>query len=182
VVAATNRPLAPEVKNGSFREDLFYRLAVIEIELPPLRARREDIPLLAQHFYERFTGRTGPLPLELLAALPARSWAGNVRELRNFVERSLSLGFDQSAPSSGAGQAVLLSGIESFVPKDLPMLDARRVWVDAFEGAYVRALLARTQGNVTHAAKEAHVSRRFLQSVMRRLGLRGTDDDGDDDA
>jgi DNA-binding NtrC family response regulator len=177
VIAATNRPLAPEVNHGSFREDLFYRLAVVEIELPPLRARREDVPLLAQHFYERFTGRPGALPLDVLAGLSARTWGGNVRELRNYVERSLSLGLvdDARAPAAPAPQP--LAGVDGFVPTDRPMLEARQAWVDQFEATYVRAVLARSGGNVTHAAKEAHVSRRFLQSVMRRLGLRDTDED-----
>ncbi|HEY2511977.1 MAG TPA: sigma 54-interacting transcriptional regulator [Polyangiaceae bacterium] len=177
VIAATNRPLAPEVNHGSFREDLFYRLAVVEIELPPLRARREDVPMLAQHFYERFTGRPGPIPLDLLASLPTRSWSGNVRELRNFIERSLSLGLGEGG-AQGAPLAVPLPGLDAFVPHDRPMLEARQAWVDQFESAYVRALLQRTNGNVTHAAKEARVSRRFLQSVMRRLGLRDADDEG----
>jgi transcriptional regulator with GAF, ATPase, and Fis domain len=187
VVAATNRPLAPEVNRGSFREDLFYRLAVIEIELSPLRARREDVPLLAQHFYEQFTGRTGALPLEILAGLPARSWAGNVRELRNYVERSLSLGLGEGTSAPAALDAALVSRLEALVPTDRPMLEARQTWVDQFESVYVRAVLARTGGNVTHAAKEARVSRRFLQSVMRRLGLREADEEasrhpsGDDD-
>ena len=158
VIAATNRPLAPEVNHGSFREDLFYRLAVVEIELPPLRARREDVPMLAQHFYERFTGRPGPIPLDLLASLPARTWSGNVRELRNFIERSLSLGFGEGG-AQGAPAATPLPGLDAFVPHDRPMLEARQAWVDQFESAYVRALLQRTSGNVTHAAKEARVSR-----------------------
>jgi transcriptional regulator with GAF, ATPase, and Fis domain len=177
VIAATNRPLAPEVNHGSFREDLFYRLAVVEIELPPLRARREDIPLLAAHFYERFTARPGPIPLDLLASLPARSWAGNVRELRNFIERSLSLGLTTGTSPPASGGIPGASSVEAFVPRDRPMLEARQAWVDLFESAYVRAILERTGGNVTHAAKEARVSRRFLQGVMRRLGLRGGEDD-----
>jgi transcriptional regulator with GAF, ATPase, and Fis domain len=193
VIAATHRPLAPDVNDGSFREDLFYRLAVIEIEMPPLRARREDVPALAQHFYEQIRGRAGALPLELLASLPARSWGGNVRELRNFIERSVSLGLP--VPASSGGARISPSpppdppppGPEARVSSDVPMLEARQSWVDQFESAYVRALLARTGNNVTRAAKEARVSRRFLQSVMRRLGLReaeqdaGVPDAGDED-
>jgi transcriptional regulator with GAF, ATPase, and Fis domain len=183
VIAATNRALAPEVNNGSFREDLFYRLAVVEIELPPLRARREDIPVLAQHFYEKLTGQRTPLPLDLLATLPVRSWAGNVRELRNFIERSVSLGMSDGAARHAVPSPAVLPGLEAFVPHQLPMLEARRAWIDQFEAAYVRALLARTGGNVTHAAKEARVSRRFLQSAMRRLGLRSEEeaDDSEDE-
>jgi transcriptional regulator with GAF, ATPase, and Fis domain len=173
VVAATNRALAAEVNSGSFREDLFYRLAVVEIDLPPLRARRDDIPLLAQHFYEKVTGKTAQLPLELLAALPSRSFGGNVRELRNFIERAVSLGVAEPGPDAPEPPGSDASGLGDLVSSELPMLEARQAWIDRFEGAYVRAVLERTQGNVTHAAKRAGVSRRFLQTVMRRLGLRG---------
>jgi len=85
-----------------------------------------------------------------------------------------------ASPAEGAvSPPALLPGLEALVPHQLPMLEARRAWIDQFEAAYVKALLARTGGNVTHAAREAHVSRRFLQSAMRRLGLR-TDGEGDD--
>ena len=101
IVAATNRPLARSVNAGWFREDLYYRLAVVSIDLPPLRARRDDVPLLAMHFLERFTGKPQSIPPSLLAALLTRGWPGNVRELRNFIERSLSLGWpgEQRDPS-----------------------------------------------------------------------------------
>jgi transcriptional regulator with GAF, ATPase, and Fis domain len=171
VVAATNRALASAVNSGSFREDLFYRLAVVEIDLPPLRARRDDIPLLAQHFYEQVTGKTTPLPLELLAALPSRGFSGNVRELRNFIERAVSLGMPESGQRPLEASPIAAPEPGALVTTELPMLEARQAWIDRFESAYVRALLERTHGNVTHAAKHARVSRRFLQTVMRRLGV-----------
>jgi transcriptional regulator with GAF, ATPase, and Fis domain len=172
VVAATNRTLAAEVNSGGFREDLFHRLAVVEIELPPLRARREDIPLLAQHFYEKLIGKSAPLPLELLATLPGRSFSGNVRELRNVIERAVSLGvLESGAHAAQADGAPQLGAVSA----EKPMLEARQAWIDQFESAYVRALLERTGGNVTQAARQAGVSRRFLQTAMRRLGLRGED-------
>jgi transcriptional regulator with GAF, ATPase, and Fis domain len=180
VIAATNRALSQAVNEGTFREELYYRLAVVEIVLPPLRARREDIPMLAQHFHAQFTGGQVPLPADLLSALMTRSWPGNVRELRNFIERQVALGWAQGGHPKGAHH-VLPSGIEAFVPVDLPLKQAREAWVEEFEGVYVRALLKRTSGNVTRAAKAAGVSRRFLQRLMVRLGMRVDEALSDDD-
>jgi transcriptional regulator with GAF, ATPase, and Fis domain len=185
VLAATNRPIAPSVNNGSFREDLYYRLAVVEIEMPPVRARRGDIPLLIAHFHEQITGQDGPPPPELVSNLLSRTWPGNVRELRNVVERSLSLGPELLSPHVARSAELVVPAIDALVRQGLPMLDARRVWIDQFESAYVRALLRRTGGHVTRAAAEAGVSRRFLQKSMRRLGRPTLDDeapqDGDTD-
>ena len=183
VVAATNRPLAPAVNEGAFREELYYRLAVVEILLPPLRARREDIPQLAAHFCAQLTGDTSMPSPDFVSTLMTRSWPGNVRELRNFIERQVTLGGGELAASSRRAPARLLpSGIDAFVPVDMPMKQARDAWIAEFEGAYARALLKRTNGNVTRAAEIADVSRRFLQRLMIRVGMRvegapATDDD-----
>jgi transcriptional regulator with PAS, ATPase and Fis domain len=176
VVAATNRDLAQSVNEGSFREDLYFRLAVVSVKLPPLRARREDIPGLVQHFYERTKGEGATAPPELVAALVARAWPGNVRELRNMVERAVSLGW--TAESLGAeapagAQPALADGPGNVVPAlDLPLKEARQAWTEKFELVYVRSLLKKTNGNVSHAAEAAGVNRRFLQRMMARLGLR----------
>jgi transcriptional regulator with PAS, ATPase and Fis domain len=177
IVAATNRALATSVNDGTFREDLYYRLAVVEAALPPLRARREDIPVLAQHFHQRVLGRSGELPAEFVSMLLSRSWQGNVRELRNFIERSVSLGW-LDAPSRRPSVPPPASG--AVVPLDLPLKDARAAWIESFENVYVRAMLEKTGGNVTHAAERSGVSRRFLQRLIARLGIRGVDE-GDDD-
>ncbi len=172
IVAATNRSLANSVNDGNFREDLYYRLAVVEAHLPPLRARREDIPLLAQHFHQRIKGRAGELPPDFVATLLARGWQGNVRELRNFIERSVSLGWLESrAPSIPPPS---MSG-DQLVPLDLPLKDARAAWIDKFENVYVREMLKKTGGNVTHAAERSGVSRRFLQRLIARLGIKPSD-------
>jgi transcriptional regulator with PAS, ATPase and Fis domain len=177
IVAATNRSLASAANAGTFREDLYYRLAVVEVKLPPLRARGEDIALLARHFYERFAGAEATLPSSFLEMLSTRAWPGNVRELRNFMERSVSLGFinDPSVPAVAAAAKASVSdgALEGVVPLHLPLKDARQAWTESFESIYVRALLKRTAGNVTRAADLAGVNRRFLQRLMARLGLRG---------
>ena len=181
LVAATNRPLARAVNEGTFREDLYYRLAVVEFRLPPLHARRADIPMLAQHFYRQFTGADERLPEDLLSALLTRSWPGNVRELRNFIERCVAVGIErrgnEAPPSRG-----LVRGLESLVPTHLPLKDARQAWLEQFENAYVRAQLEQTQGNVTRAAERCGVSRRFLQRTMVRLGVRSASEEDADAA
>jgi transcriptional regulator with PAS, ATPase and Fis domain len=181
VVAATNRPLARAVNDGSFREDLYYRLAVVEVRMPPLRSRPEDVTPLAQHFYEHFTGQQAPIPADLSSALVTRSWPGNVRELRNFIERSVSIGwFDEGAPPDPARVAALPAGLLALIPTELPLKEARQLWSDRFEVLYTRALLAKTQGNVTRAAERAGVNRRHLQRMLARLGVRYDGEESDD--
>jgi transcriptional regulator with GAF, ATPase, and Fis domain len=173
VVAATNRPLAESVNAGTFREDLYYRIAVVDLLLPPLRARRDDIPLLAQHFFSRYAGEKENMPEELLSSLGSRAWPGNVRELRNFIERSVSLGFKPTAPTSDlVRDAAHATRLEEVVPSHLPLKDARLVWTEQFEILYVKALLEKTSGNVTRAAELAGVNRRSLQRLIASLGLR----------
>jgi transcriptional regulator with PAS, ATPase and Fis domain len=172
IVAATNRPLAQAVNEGSFREDLYYRLAVVQITLPPLRARREDVMQLARHFHAAFAGQDAPFPESLVPTLMARGWPGNVRELRNFIERSVSIGWVASADA--APETPAPPGMEALVPTDLPLKEARARWVARFETLYLQALLRRTGGNVTRAAELAGVNRRWLQRLLTHLGLRAS--------
>jgi transcriptional regulator with GAF, ATPase, and Fis domain len=171
IVAATNRPLARAVNEGTFREDLFYRLAVVEVALPPLRARREDIPMLAAHFHRSLGGK-GELPQAFLATVSQRSFPGNVRELKNFVERAMLLG-----TLSPSHKRVIASTKElaDMAPLHLPLKEARQAWTESFEQVYVKAVLERAKGNVTHAAELAGVSRRFLQRLAARLGIKASD-------
>jgi transcriptional regulator with PAS, ATPase and Fis domain len=178
IVAATNRPLARAVNDGTFREDLFYRLAVVQVVLPPLRARREDVVPLARHFHAAFAGPDAPFPEALIPTLMARGWPGNVRELRNFVERSVSMGWVASADA--APETPVPPGIEALVPTDLPLKKARAAWVARFETLYIQALLRRTGGNVTRTAQLAGVNRRWLQRLIASLGLRAAETGGDD--
>ena len=190
IVAATNRSLAASINQGTFREDLYYRLAVVELRLPPLRARRDDIPALAAHFFRQLTGEERELPAEFVASLIGRGWPGNVRELKNYLERSVSLGtISQLAPraaGSGGGRAggpasdavadaqadATVDAIERLVALHLPLKEARDEWTKSFEVVYVRAMLRMVGGNVTRAAERAGVSRRFLQRMMARLGIK----------
>jgi len=160
---------------------------VVEVQLPPLRFRREDLPLLADHFYRRLTGNAGPIPNELVATLMTRSWPGNVRELRNFIERCVTLGITTPA-GANASSARAQGGIDAALPLNMnvPLKQARDEALERLEHLYVQSVLRRSEGNVTRAAELAGVSRRFLQRLIARLGLRGVvsdlgDDDGSDD-
>lgn len=168
VLAATNRPLDRCVNEGTFREDLYYRLAVVEIVLPPLRSRPEDVRLLATHFF-RARGGEGELPEPFLARLDHRSFPGNVRELAHVVERAMLLGTIRPGPVQRPPD--LGARIDELPPLHLPLKDARVAWTENFELLYVKSVLARAGGNVTHAAELAGVSRRFLQRLVARLGV-----------
>ncbi len=172
VLAATNRPLDLCVNEGTFREDLYYRLAVVEIVLPPLRSRPDDIALLATHFF-RARGGDGELPEAFLTRLQHRSFPGNVRELKHVIERAMLLGTIRPGPVRRPPD--LEARIEDLPPLHLPLKDARIAWTENFEMLYVKSVLARANGNITHAAELAGVSRRFLQRLIVRLGVRPAD-------
>jgi DNA-binding NtrC family response regulator len=169
VLAATHRSLGESVNQGAFREDLYYRLAVVEVELPPLRARREDIGVIAQRFYERFSETEEPMPDWLVATIQSRAWSGNVRELRNFIERTVTLSRAGEHVEASPGDAV---SAELVVPIHLPLKDARVAWMEQFERRYAEAILRRTSGNVTRAAELAGVHRRSMQRLIASLGGR----------
>jgi DNA-binding NtrC family response regulator len=168
VLAATHQPLERSVNEGRFREDLYYRLAVVELRVPPLRARPEDIPHLAMVFYERFSDG-GTMPEDWGPILAQKSWPGNVRELRNFVERSLALGWTPgtpSGPASARGSVPPAGGSLARNPLDLPLKEARAEWGERFELEYLMSLMRRTAGNVTRASELAGVNRRTLQRML----------------
>ncbi len=185
LVCATNRNLREEVQAGRFREDLFYRLDVVRLEAPPLRARSEDIPLLAEHFLQEIVGKnancrvTGFSPAAK-EALSAADWPGNVRQLRNAVERACTLGEGplvevgdltqdvmHSLQSSGGDEASH-SGSETFQE-----MKARRV--AAMERSYLEGLLQECQGNVTQSAQAAGMTRSALQKLLQRYGIKSQD-------
>ncbi len=169
VVAATHRDLRSEVNAGTFRLDLYYRLAVVVLALPPLRDRLEDVPLLVESFL-REAGHDGPassvFPPDAMAALCRHRWPGNVRELRNVVEATLAMG---EAPELDGAPA--RAGEERDL-SHLPYKDARREVLDDFERRYVERLLARTGGNVSAAAREGRMDRTYLIKLVQRHGLK----------
>jgi DNA-binding NtrC family response regulator len=161
------------VNRGSFREDLFFRLAVVTVKLPPLRARRDDIPLLVRHFVECFAPDRAERAGELVAALESKSFAGNVRELRNAVQRALALG--ASGGPTGASRAPgAATNVEPLL--DLPYKDGLAQLTQAFELRYLEHALRECGGSVSAVARRAGLSRRYVQTLMVRHGLRKGDD------
>ncbi|MCB9595517.1 MAG: sigma 54-interacting transcriptional regulator [Sandaracinaceae bacterium] len=188
VIAASKRNLKMEVERGKFREDLYFRLAVVPIELPPLRERREDIPVLAQTLLERIaaTDSSGVTPKQLgpqiLDALSSHDWPGNVRELRNVLERAALLsgaaGLDEvqlgMLPFAGAAAAPT----EAEAGTTLPPFDPAKSYRDTkaefegfFEQRYVAWLLEQADGNISAAARAADMDRKYLHKLVRKHGL-----------
>lgn len=169
VIAATNRSLREEVNAKRFRSDLYYRLAVIEIQIPPLRERREDIPPLLEHLLQGFLQTYGELPElrtpEFVAELSRHHWPGNVRELRNFIERCLALREIELPKAADPAEKNALPDC------DLPLKQARERWTRTLERRYVEALLTRHDGNVARAARAAGVDRAYFYRLLWRYGL-----------
>jgi two-component system response regulator HydG len=182
VIAATNVDLAKAKEAGRFREDLYYRLNVISIQLPPLRERPEDIPLLAQHFLKHYSGRLGkqvggfaPAALE---ALTCHRWPGNVRELENVIERAVVLTpnalveLDDLPPGlreSSRGS----SEVEVFSLAHLPYAEAKRLAMRAFERRYLSALLEKSNHNISSAARSAGVDRSNFRRLLKQYEVGG---------
>jgi DNA-binding NtrC family response regulator len=163
VVAATNRDLTRDVAAGKFRQDLYYRLAVIKIEVPPLRIRPEDIALLAGHFATELVAE--PLPRDVLNALQGRTWQGNVRELRNAVHAYAVLGALPLVEGGGGG---FDAALEQWSAREAPYAELKEEILDRFTSAYLRRLLARTGGNQSAAAKIAGLDRSYLGRLVAK--------------
>ncbi len=174
IVGATNRDLEALVKEGLFRDDLYYRLNVIPLRLPPLRERPGDLTALLNHFLQSFAERFGravlPPPAAVLAAAHAYPWPGNVRELRNLCERATLMGWEAVAPLLGqAAQAGPASATSAEF--SLPLLDARARLVERFERDYLTRLLREHRGKVGEAARAAGIAERNLYEKMKAYGL-----------
>jgi transcriptional regulator with GAF, ATPase, and Fis domain len=167
LIAATNRDLTGEARSGRFRFDLLYRLDVVRIVVPPLRERREDIPVLAERFWTEATAHLGSratLARPTLAALAGYDWPGNVRELQN-VLAALAV----RTPRRGVvGPTALPDVFRTAVPATSCRLDVAR---RTFEERFVRAALVRTGGHRAHAAEELGLTRQGLTKLMFRLGI-----------
>ena len=185
VIAATNRQLDKEVEAGQFREDLYYRLAVIKMRLPALRQRPEDVPLLVEHFLATAGASDVQVGWETMKRLQQHPWPGNVRELKNYVDRAVVLaehgrletrhlstrGVKQASADAqigGDGERMQLA-----VDIDMPFKDAKGQLLDVFETRYWSRLLEMTNGNISEAARRGGIHRKSLEYIVKKLDLRG---------
>ncbi len=177
VVSATHRDLEEDIQTGKFREDLYYRLKVVEIDLPPLRERIEDFPALADRFLGQVATRLDREKKELgsaaLARLARHSWPGNVRELRNVLERAAVLAMDSEISEAD----LQLESAADVVPPTVPGLelsfsDAKKQTVETFERQYLSEALRENEGNVSRTAGAIGMVRQSLQQKIRELGLK----------
>jgi len=188
VVAATNRDLRQMVNAGTFREDLYYRLSVVQVELPPLRERGDDIPLIVRGILDDFAKRRYPdedkrftVHKEAMARLVAYPWPGNVRELKNTVERagslsnSLELTVRDLTPTLQKTPPEPLPGgtAEQFVDQGVEFKEAKQRVIDAFEAAYLKSLLDKFGGNISRSAQAAGLTRYHLRALAKRYGIHG---------
>ena len=188
VVAATNRDLEAEVEKGTFRQDLFYRLNVIQLRLPPLRERREDIPILVDHFVRKFAAEHGRkisgVDPDAMSALVNHSFPGNVRELENLIERAVTLAPADRIPLDTLPTLNSLSTAQPHLGPEpaLPEagMDLEKV-VEDFERGIIIKALERTGGNRTEAARLLGVTFRSLRYRLSKLGITGGEGgDGDE--
>ncbi len=169
VMAATRRDLDREVQEGRFRDDLFYRLAVARIALPPLRKREGDVEWLAARFWREAVGEARPLPAALKTQLHGYAWPGNVRELANAVARFAALGdLATGASETPTSTEDLETEAATVIDLALPLTEARRRVVERFERRYLEAMLARHGGSVRAAAEAAGIARRWFQLIRAR--------------
>jgi transcriptional regulator with GAF, ATPase, and Fis domain len=181
IVCATNRKLDQEVNAGRFREDLYYRLSVVQIELPPLRRRKEDLPLLAKRFLCDLHGPDAMSQVarfdETMDLLKRHDWPGNVRELRNLVEVAF---YASSRPVDlgaflGLGRflpSLAEDADEATVSADRPFKDAKNDLIEDFERKYLEDLLRRNESNISKSAREAGIERAYLQRLIRKYDLK----------
>ncbi len=182
VIAATNRDLKEDINAGKFREDLFYRLSIMDIQLPPLRERNEDIPLLAENFITKFNQKMNKsvegITPEAIKILMEYHWPGNVRELENTIQRCMILRESGMIDADDLPKTLLPPAKDepSFFlnPNHLSFQKAR----EAFEHRYLDELLRLNEGNVTKSALMAGISRRHLQDLMKKYSLRSGEPEG----
>jgi DNA-binding NtrC family response regulator len=194
VIAATHRDLPAMIRKKEFREDLYYRLAEVVVDLPPLRDRREDIPLIAQRIVNEHASQGSVVRAvspDALKDLAGRPWPGNVRELRNVLRRAIAmaqreliqvedlraLGAERvsNLPPGGGGTVDLEGQPIGDVGDDLPIKEARERWVAPMEREYLVRLMRRCNGDLDKAAADAGVHRKSLERLLRQHGLKASD-------
>ncbi len=180
IVAATNKRLDAEVKAGRFRQDLFFRIAVIRIDLPPLRDRVEDIPLLAMHFLERLAARCNPPVTQIhtsaMQALLEHRWPGNVRELENAIRAAVAMAEGSVVrrewlPATVAPRQDRATATSPLIDIDRPLRELTGDLISRVESAYFTRLLARYKGNVARTAKHSDLSRRSVTQKLHKYDL-----------
>lgn len=180
VVAATNRTLAQEVEESRFRADLYYRLAVIHVRLPPLSQRPEDIPLLVSHFLSQAGAEDVSVSFETMGRLQLHPWPGNVRELKNYVERAVLLSERGRLETQHLSNRGMIenerSGDGVSVHTQLPFKDAKARLIDSFERRYWTERLAAASGNISEAARQGGIHRKSLEYLLKKLDLRSVED------
>jgi transcriptional regulator with GAF, ATPase, and Fis domain len=167
IIAATNCDLETDVRAGKFRQDLFYRLAVVRLRVPPLRERPEDIAPLAQHFAAQ--AGVGGLAPDVVDDLSKRSWPGNARELKNAIVSYTALGMLPSAPRVVAAELDAVVG--QLIDLSRPFAEQKEALTDAFAKRYLEALLAHTGGNQSEAARLAGLNRNYLGRMLVKYDL-----------
>jgi DNA-binding NtrC family response regulator len=179
IIAATNSDLAGMSENGDFRKDLFYRLNVFPIELPSLKERKEDIPLLIDQFLKKLNARHGKglhsVHPKVITALRNYQWPGNIRELENLMERAYILETSQvMAPENFPAELfnTEMSSAQLHIDTHMPLAEARQKAVGDFERQYLNELFARTKGRVNLTAREAGIGTRQLNKLMAKYGIR----------
>jgi transcriptional regulator with GAF, ATPase, and Fis domain len=181
IIAATNKDLGQQVAEGKFREDLFYRLNVIAVPLPPLRDRPEDIPLLVYHFLQKYSKRVGKevasCSVDAITALQNYKWVGNVRELENVIERAVVLATGptiqaKDLPPRVLGEAFYLSADDAGT--DLSQYnyqEAKEKAFAAFHRSYLSSILRQSKGNVSFAAAKAGMDRSNFKKILKKCNL-----------
>ena len=182
IIAATNQDLLQRAQEKEFREDLYYRLNVINIKMPPLRERKEDIPLLVKHFIEKYNKKENRqvkgISPEVEKEFYNYNWPGNVRELENAIERAITLTTEDILSLNVILSLVKKEGLSGDTGDELlsqPYKEARRKALDAFNIKYITNVLNKNSGNVTNAAKESEIERQYLQRMLKRYNIKSKD-------
>jgi DNA-binding NtrC family response regulator len=172
VIAATSRNLGDEIKEGRFREDLYYRINVARIELPPLRERREDLPLLVEHFVARGAAEMGrqvtAVDPEVLEVLSRYHWPGNVRELQNVLKRALAMCRQVTLSMEDLPDEIVVAAGEKPDSDNVGFFQVREQRVSAFEREYLANLLRTSGGDVSQAARDARVPRGTFYRLLKK--------------
>ena len=182
LLSAGNRDARSCVENGTFRQDLFYRLSVVCIRIPGLRDRRDDIPLLIKHFLKKYSDKygkeVGPLDSKAEDLLVSYQWPGNVRELENVIERAVALTNEKIIQLSDLPRDMVLSTgrvhVSSSFDRELSYSEAKRQLTESFDKDFITYYLKKTKGNVSKAAKYMRIQRTSLQRLMKKHALQAT--------